>query len=427
MRMRYYQGDLIDRIRPALRDHQHVCAQSPTGSGKSKTFIYMGRMAAAKGLTVLIITEAIKIFDQLHAEYTESHNIDSNSRLHTIKPGHAYVAMSQTLVRRTHLVEQFHALGSKLLIINDECHIGTATKLLQQLRGALLIGFTATPAWQWARHLSVLYKHLVVGPQVSELIKPPDGNQYLCNYKHFGPVAANLDDLKIKAGEYTEESQEHAFEGDGVYNQLEKDLKTKPFKKCIIFCSSIKHCETLYKVLFARGFSVVQYHSGLDPRVAKYNLRMFMIWDSCIDICISIQSLTKGFDFPAIDLVVLMRATRSLPLYLQMIGRGSRIIPGIKTWFTCIDYGGNWKRFGFWFDDRDWDELFQPVERKTSVISNSNSRPVYCSCLNSCNNNRSPLKNGRSIFRSSKFFICAAILSKNSGNVFNACVMTFFV
>lgn len=358
MELRPYQIDLVNKTRVALGAHGRICTQSPTGSGKSKIFIALARMAAAKGFTTLIISESVKIFDQIHEEYHESFNISASATISFIRPGHAYVAMAQTLARRKHLIEQFQQIGNRLLVINDEAHIGTATKLLLQLPDALLIGFTATPAWRWAKHLARLYKSLVPGPQVQELISLG----FLADYRHFASVAANLSELRIKAGEYTEESQQHAFEGERVYDQLEKDLKTRVYKKCIIFCASIKQCETLSKVLFTRGFSVVQYHSGLDPKISTYNLRQFT--DGPVNICISIQSLTKGFDFPAIDMVILLRATTSLPLYLQMIGRGSRIIPGIKTDFTCIDFGANYSRFGLWYDYRDWEDLFKPSLKK---------------------------------------------------------------
>ncbi|NND15413.1 MAG: DEAD/DEAH box helicase, partial [Eudoraea sp.] len=49
--------------------------------------------------------------------------------------------------------------------------------------------------------------------------------------------------------------------------------------------------------------------------------------------------------------------TRSLTLYFQMIGRGSRIIPS-KDEFTVIDLGNNMARFGMWDAEIDWQEIF---------------------------------------------------------------------
>src|SRR5690606_13956532 len=133
------------------------------------------------------------------------------------------------------------ALGDRLLIINDEAHIGTATKVLQKLisNNALLIGFTATPDFRFAKHLPLLYQAIIVGSQPDELVT--DG--YLCSYRHYARVLAKLHELKKKNGEFTEESQQHEFESKRVYDGLVKDLQERTFTKAIVFTASIKHCE----------------------------------------------------------------------------------------------------------------------------------------------------------------------------------------
>ena len=57
--------------------------------------------------------------------------------------------------------------------------------------------------------------------------------------------------------------------------------------------------------------------------------------------------LNAGFDCPDIDVVILYRATMSLPLFLQMVGRGSRTTQS-KSNFTILDFGNNIQRHGFW-------------------------------------------------------------------------------
>jgi superfamily II DNA or RNA helicase len=63
--------------------------------------------------------------------------------------------------------------------------------------------------------------------------------------------------------------------------------------------------------------------------------------------------LTTGFDCPSIEVIILYRATTSLPLFLQMVGRGSRIAPG-KDRFTILDFGDNFSRHNFWHAQREW-------------------------------------------------------------------------
>ena len=72
----------------------------------------------------------------------------------------------------------------------------------------------------------------------------------------------------------------------------------------------------------------------------------------------SVSILTTGFDEPTIDTIILNRATKSLTLYYQMIGRGSRILNN-KSSFKVIDLGNNCYRFGPWGADLDWQTIFR--------------------------------------------------------------------
>lgn len=135
--------------------------------------------------------------------------------------------MAQTLAKRPFIVSQLQNLWSKLLIINDEAHIGTPTKLLKQLPNAYLIGFTATPDYKVAKHLPLLYNNIVVGPQPQELVELG----FLSPYYHYESKAASLTDLKQKNGEFTEESQFAAFSKPTVFAGLHKDLSNHVFHK----------------------------------------------------------------------------------------------------------------------------------------------------------------------------------------------------
>ncbi|HET8736577.1 MAG TPA: helicase-related protein, partial [Pricia sp.] len=74
-------------------------------------------------------------------------------------------------------------------------------------------------------------------------------------------------------------------------------------------------------------------------------------------ILTSVSILTTGFDEPTVETIMLNRATRSLTLYFQMIGRGSRVLPE-KEKFNVVDLGNNVARFGLWSAPIDWQEIF---------------------------------------------------------------------
>lgn len=347
--LREYQQKFADQVVNQLARYRSIVACAATGSGKTKVFIYLAKRALSRGLTVLVLTEASKIYDQLTAELPAG-NINAQRKDGAILSGHVYIAMAQTLARRPRMIEQFQNFGQQLLIINDEAHIGTATKLLQALllNNPFLIGFTATPDFKFAKHLPVLYKMIAVGPQPDELVNAG----YLSPYRHYARVLADMTDLVIKGGEYTEESQERVFESRKVYDGLIKDLATTRFNKAVVFTASIKHCDDVWRQLTEAGFNAIRIHSKSASGsfdMARYRSEL----PGSPNICVSVGILTKGWDFPAVDLIILNRATTSLPLYLQMIGRGSRTSPG-KDLFTVLDYGGNYERHGLWDTEIDW-------------------------------------------------------------------------
>src|SRR5690606_21663189 len=354
--LRPYQKELIKKTSIAVKEYRKVIMQSPTGSGKTFTALNIIKSALYKGLTVLVLSESIKIFKQLVKEFSGI-KINADTKFLYVEPNRCYVSMSQSLKNRKKILSQFFKLQDNLLIIVDECHLGTMNSVIEQFdENTMLIGMTATPDYRVAKHLPKLYRSLVPGVSVKYLIEEKN----LCDYKHIARTKADLSQLVMKNGEFTEDSQDQVFSSSVVYDGLFEDLKNIQYNKCVIFVASIKQCEKLQNQLSSHGYSTSIYHSGLndgDSQLDKFT-------NGDIDILVTIRSLSKGWDYPPIDLVILMHATTSLALYLQEIGRGSRIIKDKKYFFTVLDYADNWKRHGLYYDDRPWDELWKEKPKR---------------------------------------------------------------
>lgn len=373
---RQYQTAMENNIPVFLRDHQRVIAQLPTGGGKSHIINKTVMRIIRAGKTALVLSDTLKIHQQLVRE-CKANKIDATVKHAAILPGYCYVAMVQTLQNRHKIIEQFKALGDNLIVIIDECHRNTATKLIHEINAKHLVGFSATPHWKWGKHLDKVYRSMIPGAQISELVR--DG--FLCNYKHLVRTGAELDKLQISGKEFSEESQDEVFGSNKMYDGVFDDMPKFIGKKCVIFVASIKMCEQMYTKLLDQGYRVCRYHSELPNKA--YELAKFTDMNEA-DICVSVGALTLGWDYPPIDTVILWRATTSLPLYLQMIGRGSRPYPG-KEIFTVLDYGGNYERFGAWDMDRDWNSLWTDPKKRKKIstydgVSGSKLCPI-CQAL----------------------------------------------
>jgi superfamily II DNA or RNA helicase len=370
-----YQATIENAIPKYLAEYGSVIVQAPTGSGKSHIINKTVQRIERAGKIALVLSDNLTIHEQLVTECAAV-RIDSAVKSLQILQGFCYVAMTQSLRNRAAIIKQLQDLGERLVVLVDECHRNTMTPLIEQLAPRWLIGFSATPHYKWAKHLPLLYKSLIQGPQVSQLVQ--DG--FLAHYRHIIRTGANLAELVIRGQDYSEESQERVFSGPRMYDGLFQDLPILRGKKVAVFTASIKLCEQLHQQFLDHGYKACRYHSGLTD--GEYQLARFTTLGEC-DVIISVGSLTLGWDHKSIDTIVLWRKTTSLPLYLQMIGRGSRTLEG-KHQFTVIDYAGNYESFGAWDMDRDWNELWQPPpKRRISTyagVASSKDCPV-CNAL----------------------------------------------
>jgi type I site-specific restriction endonuclease len=134
-----------------------------------------------------------------------------------------------------------------------------------------------------------------------------------------------------------------------AYEEIAKGTKT------LIFNNGINTSRYVYEVFKKAGYNIRHLDNKNTPTERKEILDWFAVTPDAILTSVSI--LTTGFDEPTVETIMLNRATRSLTLYFQMIGRGSRILPN-KDEFTVVDLGNNVVRFGMWDAPIDWQEIF---------------------------------------------------------------------
>jgi hypothetical protein len=101
----------------------------------------------------------------------------------------------------------------------------------------------------------------------------------------------------------------------------------------------------------------------VDSEMRNEERRLILSWykNTPDAILCNVGILTTGFDDPDTEVVILYRATTSLALYLQMVGRGSRVT-GTKKNFTILDFGNNMETHGPWHEDRLWSLEKRPAK-----------------------------------------------------------------
>ncbi len=341
-----------------LEDSHNVLFQLPTGGGKTVIFSEITRRyIKSTGKKVLILTHRIELCKQTSRMLTEFNvnNMIIDSKVKSVSDDNdfvAFVAMVETLNNR--LQEEKITLNNVGLVIVDEAHYNSFRKLFKYFEEVNILGVTATPLSSSIKlPMNENYQELVIGESISSLVN----KGYLSRATTYS-YNVSLDTLKVGInGDYTVKSSEQLY---GNYMMQEKlvrayEEKSKG-KKTLIFNNGIATSFGVYDTFKAAGYEI----QHLDHHVGEQERREILQWfkNTPDAILTSVGILTTGFDEPTVETIILNRATRSLALYHQMIGRGSRVTKTKKT-FSVIDLGNNLHRFGLWDSPVDWYHIFQ--------------------------------------------------------------------
>lgn len=336
--------------------------QLPTGGGKTVIFSEIAKEYISRwNKKVLILTHRIELSvqtsKQLSAIGVANKVINSEvKKLEADEEYKCYIAMVETLNNRLHDDENFiEGVG---LVIVDEAHYNSFRKIFQYYQSANILGVTATPlSSNKALPLNDNYNKLLVGECISSLIE----GGYLSDAETF-TYDVNLHGLKIGSnGDFTVSSSEMVY---GNFFMQEKLLfayeEVAVGNKTLIFNSGIETSIRVEETFKKRGYKIRHLDSTFSEKDRKDVLSWFKTTPDAI--LSSVGILTTGFDEPTVETIILNRATRSLTLYHQMIGRGSRKLPN-KSKFKLIDLGNNVRRFGLWQDFINWQDAFRFPDR----------------------------------------------------------------
>lgn len=111
----------------------------------------------------------------------------------------------------------------------------------------------------------------------------------------------------------------------------------------LIFASGIEHAENINLMLNDMGVSSRVVHSRMADKLRDANIADWKAGK--YRAVVNNGILTTGIDFPALDLIVMLRPTASTVLWVQMLGRGTRPFPG-KENCMVLDFAGNTSRLG---------------------------------------------------------------------------------
>jgi len=330
----------------------------PTGSGKS--VVQADFVAEAIGMfpstRVLCLTHVKELIDQnalrlrMHAPKLRP-LIGVNSAGLNSRDTRAQVLFAgiQSVYKRA------RTIGHVDLIIVDEAHLiphkgeGMYRKFIDAVRdvndAAKLIGFTATPY----RLNSGLLTH-GEGKLFSsvcydaDLVKLIDDGYLAPLVSVAGETHYDTSAVRTRGGEFVASDLAAVLSDDVTRKAITEIVAEGQTRKAwLLFCGSVEQARSVTSMLAADGVPAALITGETDAAQRDNVIASFKAGK--LRALVNVNVLTTGFDYPGLDMIALLRPTKSPGLYVQMLGRGMRVADG-KSDCLVLDFGENIARHG---------------------------------------------------------------------------------
>lgn len=370
VQLRDYQTDLINRVHAEWSaGNKRVLMQLPTGGGKSLCFSAIARRAVEDGKRVLAIAHREELVIQGAAHLGKLSGVPVG----IIKSGYPpeplfqiQMASIQTLVNRLEYSGHFD------LVIYDECHhcvSESGLKVLGNWPDAQVLGVTATPVRGDGVGFDDVFDALVCGPTVRSLID----EGYLSKFKLYADAnPMQTKGVKTTAGDYNVKQLARANNsGELAGSLIDSYQQHADGKRAIVFAINCAHSLAIANAYNDAGIAAAHLDGNSPPDERKEKLAEFAAGN--IKVLCNVGLFTEGFDLPAIEVCQIARPTKSLGLWLQMVGRALRIAEG-KELAVLLDHTENYLMHGLPNRRRVW--MLEGVEDAAVQVGLTKKREV---------------------------------------------------
>lgn len=295
--LRPYQTEAIHKLKASLlKGNRRVILTLATGAGKSVIARAIVEMAKAKNNNVLFVAHRTILINQMRRTFTGLDNVT--------------VGTVQALHKKLHNVK---------IVIIDEVHFGSGSKMQNLLPDTITIGLSATPLTREGYKLDG-WDDVIDVVQLCDLIEMG----YAADVRVMAPIAPDRRNIKIKQGDYDVAGSYEAMTKSemvrdiiSVYQRHAEGLRT------LVYCVNIQHAETMKASFAAAGYRCDSVHSKKEDSAEAFDA--FKRGD--VDILCSVDALTTGVDLPDVYCILLAVPTKSIVKAVQIYGRATRLNP----------------------------------------------------------------------------------------------------
>lgn len=335
----------------------------PTGTGKSVVIAMLLQMVYHywPGQRVMVLTHVKELIQQNYAKlmtlwpaapagvYSAGLNRKESNRRITFA-GIGSVAKKAALFGHIDLVfiDEAHLVSP-----NDETLYRSFLAALKEVNpNVRVIGFTATP---WRLGTGRITEDGIFTDVCFDITGMQPFNRLIAEgflaplIPRQTKMMLDIDGVHMRGGELIASELQHAVDKYEITQAAIRETSELAHDRrhWLIFASGVEHACNIADMLNDMGIPTVAIHSKmgdaqrdqaiLDFKAGKYRA------------AVNNNVLTTGFDFPAIDCIVVLRPTASTVLWVQMLGRGTRPFECVKyKKENCLvlDFAGNTRRLG---------------------------------------------------------------------------------
>jgi superfamily II DNA or RNA helicase len=241
-----------------------------------------------------------------------------------------------------------HGAAHYQFIVIDEAHHSSADSyrpIFENYQPSILLGLTATP--ERMDGSSILPDF---GGELAAEIRLPEAleEKLLCPFHYFGvtdPVSL-ADDRFWKVGKYDITALTDAYTGDDIRARQRLDVILTSLRRyqpdlrqvrAVGFCASVDHAKFMAAAFNEQGLQAAVIVGETPSEIRSERVREFRA--GRLPFLFTVDVFSEGVDVPEINLVMFLRPTESLTVFLQQLGRGLRHHRD-KDCLTVLDFIG---------------------------------------------------------------------------------------
>ena len=357
LQLRHYQQQAINATMDWFSKNQgNPLIVLPTGTGKALLCAELARLVIAYPDTrVLVVTHVRELVRQNYEEMITLWP-QAPAGVYSASLGRRDVGKRITFCSIQSVFRRWDAIPKPDIILIDEAHLipRKAETMYGKFLAAMklrnpyvrVIGLTATPYRMDSGRLDEGDDRIFHAISYEYEIAQAIAEGYLAPLVSKDPkLHLNTDGVGTRGGEFIASELQAAVDTDALNLAAVEEAIAygRDRRSWLFFCSGVKHAEHVAELLRQRGISAAAVSSETETQERDFLINDFKAGK--VRALCSMNILTTGFNVPQVDLIAMLRPTKSASLYIQMAGRGTRIAPG-KTNCLVLDFAGNVSRFG---------------------------------------------------------------------------------